>query len=790
VSVPGRRGFGHADERPYRRLTGDAIRLVLATLVVVFTAIRSGAPSASQRALNGFLTTLPDAFDGACTAVLAFGSLWGVGLALAAALGARRWRLGAMLGAAGVLAWWLARVMAFVDDGAGFFSAIADAFGGKDTAPYPAVRLAVLAAVILTAAPFISRPTRRIGQLLLLLLVPASVVLDAADVNAAVAGVAIGWGLAAALHLTFGSPAGRPTTSHIERALAELNAAVHDLRLAPDQPRGSTFATARLDDGRPVAVRVYGRDAADTQLVAKAWRTVAYKDSGPTWTSTRLQQVEHEALCLYAAHDAGVPVPRIVAAGVAGPSAALLASLRPAGVALSDLDPDPGDAWAPALWRAAGRMWDARIVHGALDTDHVIVDGDAVTIVEFDHGAISASPDAIAQDRAQALVTTALVLGAAPAIELLVGAVEPDGIRDVARYLTKPALTPATRDRLRATKGLLDELTELLADRIDEAIVRPVELRRVSPMTLVTIAALLFAVWIILGQVGSLSDLWATLKTADWPWLVLGFTLAQLTAVAFALTTIGSVPQVIALLPAIVLQMAVSFVNLVAPTGAASTIMNIRFLQKQGVEVGAATSSGVLVGLSGTITQFGLFVLTAFAVGQQGSLSQLGGDDRDGGALIVIGVFVVAAVIGIVLAIPALRRFTAAKVWPQVKGAIRNIWGILTTPRQLGLVLGGSVAAQLLYSLCLWCCLHAYGGSLSLGEIVFVNTSASFLASLIPAPGGIGIMEAALVGALTTFGIPSEIAVATAVTHRLFTTYLPPIWGSYATKWLVGNGYL
>ncbi len=695
-----------------------------------------------------------------------------------------------MLGAAGVLAWWIARVMAFVDDGAGFFSAVTDAFSGKDTAPYPTVRLAVLAAVVLTAAPFVSRPTRRIGQLLLVLLVPASVMLDAADVNAAVAGIAIGWGIAAALHLAFGSPAGRPTTAHIERALAELNAPVRDLTLTPDQPRGSTLATACLTDGQAIGVRVYGRDAADTQLVAKAWRTVAYKDSGPTWTTTRLQQVEHEALCLYAAHDAEVPVPRIVAAGVAGPSAALIASVQPGGVTLSDLDAGTGGAWAPALWHAAVRMWEARIVHGALDADHVVVDGEAVTIVDFDRGEISASPDAIAQDRAQALVTTALLLGAAPAVELAVSAVDPEGVRDLARYLTKPALTPKTRDRLRTTKGLLDEISGLLADHIDGGVVRPVELRRVSPMTLVTIAALLFALWIILGQVGSLSELWATLKTADWPWLVLGFTLAQLTAVAFAFTTIGSVPQVIPLVPAIVLQMAVSFVNLVAPTGAASTIMNIRFLQKQGVEVGAATSSGVLVGLSGTITQFGLFVLTAFAVGEQGSLSQLGGGDRDDGALIVIGVFVVAAVAGVVLAIPALRRFTRSKVWPQVKSAGRNIWGILTTPRQLGLVLGGSVAAQLLYSFCLWSCLHAYGGSLSLGEIVFVNTSASFLASLIPAPGGIGIMEAALVGALTAFGVPSEIAVATAVTHRLFTTYLPPLWGSYATKWLVGRGYL
>jgi len=92
--------------------------------------------------------------------------------------------------------------------------------------------------------------------------------------------------------------------------------------------------------------------------------------------------------------------------------------------------------------------------------------------------------------------------------------------------------------------------------------------------------------------------------------------------------------------------------------------------------------------------------------------------------------------------------------------------------------------------LCLLACLTAYGASLSVAEIVFVNTSASFLASLVPVPGGIGVMEAAMVSGLTAFGIPPEIATATVVTHRLFTTYLPPIWGNFATKKLIRDGYL
>jgi len=94
-------------------------------------------------------------------------------------------------------------------------------------------------------------------------------------------------------------------------------------------------------------------------------------------------------------------------------------------------------------------------------------------------------------------------------------------------------------------------------------------------------------------------------------------------------------------------------------------------------------------------------------------------------------VAVVAIALGVVFFVPRLRRFTREKVWPQVLGAVRNIWGILTNPRQLTYVLGGSIASQLLYA-----------------------------------------------------------ASAAVITHRLFTTYLPPIWGSYATKRLVADGYL
>ncbi len=795
IAVGGpRRAFGHADERPYRRLTADWVKVPLACALVAIGAVRTDNITRAEVRVEQFFTSLSDGISGVFAALLGVGTLWGVGLVVAAALLARRWRLALVLGLAGALAWFFGKFVGLLTAGVSVANAISGVFNGRPSGSYPAVHLAVIAAVILGASPFLNRPTRRAGQVVLALAAIGVVVRGVGGVNDVLGALALAWGIAAALHLAFGSPAGRPTVAQVAASLAELGVAVERVALAPRQERGRTLMLAETvgTETAPAAVlpvTVYGRDAADTRLVAKAWRFLAYKDSGPTLTITRLQQVEHEALCLFAGREAGAHVPDVVVAGVAGPSAAILVTRLPP---TTPLTPDlPAlDATLIDLWRDLAVLRRARIAHGALDLEHVASTAQAPLIDDFATASFSAPTARLDQDVAQFLVASASLVGDDAAVATAVSGIGADAVGAALPYLQKPALTGANRRIARADKDLLDRLRERITAATGREPVVPVELRRVKPLNIALVVALLFALWLILAQIGGIGDLLDTLSTANWPWLVLGFLLAQATSVAFAFTTIGTVRDSIPLIPTTLLQMAVSFANLVATTGAASTVMNIRFLQKQGVEVGAATSSGVLAGMSGTIAQFSLFVITAFAVGEEASLSQIGGGGADYKRLILIVVFVAALVVGIALAIPRLRRFARDKVWPQVLSAVRNIWGILTNPRQLFTVVGGSVAAQLLYSFCLLSCLIAYGGRLSLGEIVFVNTSASFLAGLVPVPGGVGITEATLIAGLTAFGVPPEIATATVVTHRLFTTYLPPIWGSYAMKYLIREGYL
>ena len=76
-----RRAFGHADEHPYRRLTGDWFRLVVATVLVVLSARHAGGDGAVEKDLAQFFAALPEGMRGFFEALSRLGSLWAVAIA-------------------------------------------------------------------------------------------------------------------------------------------------------------------------------------------------------------------------------------------------------------------------------------------------------------------------------------------------------------------------------------------------------------------------------------------------------------------------------------------------------------------------------------------------------------------------------------------------------------------------------------------------------------------------------------------------------------------------------------
>jgi uncharacterized membrane protein YbhN (UPF0104 family) len=53
-----------------------------------------------------------------------------------------------------------------------------------------------------------------------------------------------------------------------------------------------------------------------------------------------------------------------------------------------------------------------------------------------------------------------------------------------------------------------------------------------------------------------------------------------------------------------------------------------------------------------------------------------------------------------------------------------------------------------------------------------------------------GVAEAAYTAGLVALGVPNAAAMSTAISFRMVTYYLPPVWGAIAIRWLRAHSYL
>ena len=104
-----------------------------------------------------------------------------------------------------------------------------------------------------------------------------------------------------------------------------------------------------------------------------------------------------------------------------------------------------------------------------------------------------------------------------------------------------------------------------------------------------TIGALV-AIFVLLSRIGSPEELWNTLRDASWGFVVLAIVASLATNVAFAVAFLGTVPSRIGFWPTVWLQVAMGFSNVALPAGAES-VVQVRFLQKQGLDLASRSPS-------------------------------------------------------------------------------------------------------------------------------------------------------------------------------------------------------
>jgi glycosyltransferase 2 family protein len=427
------------------------------------------------------------------------------------------------------------------------------------------------------------------------------------------------------------------------------------------------------------------------------------------------------------------------------------------------------------VWQEVAKLHAGRMAHRALRAGNILTDGGQPVLIDLGFAVESATPRQQAIDRAELLASLATIVGPERVIASAARTMTPDELAAALPYLQPLALSSSTRKPV--SKGLLQELRTGIAATTGEEPAPLEKLIRIRPRTLLTIAALTAAFYVLLPQLADVGDSVQALKSASWGWLVVSALMSMLTYVAAAVSLAGGVPEPLPFVPNVEAQMASSFVNRVTPANIGGMALNVRFMQKAGVAPAEAVTGVGLNSAVGAIVHIVLlFVFLAWAGKGGGSGFKLPTSSK---LLVVIAV--VLAVVGIVLATRRGRKLFRTHVIRWLKQSISSLATLARSPLKLAALFGGSAGVTIAYVLALYAATAAFHADVSVAQAGAVYLGASIIAAAAPTPGGLGAMEAALVAGFTGVGVEPGVAVAAVLGYRLLTYWLPilPGWISF-----------
>lgn len=771
--------------------------LVIGAVFVVWGSAVVGGEDAFQRSLVLFATSLPDWIIDVLRFAYTLGLLYSV-VVVVLLLVKGRWAAvrDVVLAAAGAACLSLVLVAVFDELWPTFFNEVVD---GPVQPQFPVVRVSIVTATLVASAPYLVRPIRRLGWLIVVLVSGAAIALALSVPSGVWAAVGVGLVAAAVVLLIFGSPRGYPDVEAVAQALQLMGHPVRNLTVAPRQSWGVRELLGETDDGTAIAVKAYGRDATDSQLAARAWRRLLYRGAGGAFLTTRLQSVEHEALMTIAAQRSGVTVPEIIVAASATDEVAVLARTSMGQIITDDVRHEYTNQEVlrrrlVGLWQDLGRLHAAGIVHGHLDLMSLRSLPDGFGIVDFGDAQLDPKRSDAGADVAQLLFATTALVPPDIAVAAAVEGIGSDPLTQALPYLQVPAMSRRSRRDVAHTKQVLAELREAVASACGTDVPAPVRIRRFGLrqlLTLLLVGLFMFALVPLLTSV-DYAQLWASISSATW-WLVLLALLAgQLAFIPQGTAMMSAVGRAIPLRPMTILQPAIAFISFAVPGVAGRVAMEGSFLYKFGIAPAVAVTKGAVDAFSGFLVQAAILVM-ALLTGQllrpastdSGSSAS---DSGSGTSWLVIALIVALAVatVVVVLKVPKLHD----RVVPQIRSAWQALAEVFRSPRLALGLLGSQLAVQLLWGLGLWLALLSLGVHLNVIACTAVVVATSLLQGVIPVPGGIGVSEAVLSAFLVPLGVSPEVAMGAAVIWRVATFYLPAIEGFVASKYLSSRGYL
>src|ERR1700759_391924 len=642
--------------------------------------------------------------------------------------------------------------------------------------------IAMLAAVLTVSGPWLPARWRHWWWGLLLAFIPIHLVVSAIVPARSLLGIAVGWFVGGLVILVSGTPALEVPLDDAVRLMVKRGFAVTGLRVV--RPAGSgplVLAAVTEESDENAVVEMYGPHQRSGGALRQVWRILRLRESetAPLQASMR-RAVEHRALMAIAIGDLGIANTSTIAVGVLDRGWTIYAHKRIRGEPLKACYKSTPVA---EVWESLLKLQEHQIAHGDLRDREITVSNGAVFFGGFVSAEYGATDNQLQSDIAQLLLTTSALYGADEAVAAAIEVLGRDTVLTASRRLTKAAGPKHVRDSVTDAKGVMARSRAAVMRQTGTEKIQTESITRFSRSQLIQLLLLGALVYVAYPFISTVPTFFNALARANWWWALLGLAISASTYVGAAAALWASADKSVNFWRLSIAQVANTFAATTTPAGVGGLALSTRILQKSGLSTTRATTAVALQQSMQVIMHVLLLIFFSTAAGAGTDLSHFVPKPS---LLYLIGV-VALGIVGIFLLVPNLRRWLSTAVTPKLKEIVADIVEVAREPKRMALIVLGCTGTTLGAALALWVSVNAFGGNATFVSVTVVTMVGGTLASAAPTPGGVGAVEAALIGGLAAFGLPAAVSVPSVLLYRVLTCWVPVFVGGPVMQWLTRN---
>ncbi|AMY23022.1 lysylphosphatidylglycerol synthase transmembrane domain-containing protein [Rhodococcoides fascians] len=768
--------------QPLVRRTSDIIRVVAASvflsLVIAGSLITRNQWDALEQSVSNIVGVLsPDQSNavyivyGVAILALPFGVLIGL-------IAGRKWKLLAGYAAAALIA-----ALALSITGTGISTPTWDLDVPERLDTFLSQFLddsrwiAMLAAALTVSGPGLPARWRRAWWALLLAFVPIHLVVSTVVPARSLLGLAVGWLVGAIIVLLVGTPALEVPLDAAVRLFRSRGVDVRSFTVVRPAGPGPLVLNAHTPDA-DVVVELYGQNQRSGGALRQFWRWITRRGSetAPLHASMR-RAVEHRALMGLAIKSMNAAGSHPLAVAALDRGWTLYAHSQPIG---DPIEAELDDAALRALWSALKTLHENQISHGDLHRGELRLHDGAALFCGFGHAELGASDAQMQSDVAQLLLTTADLFGSHRAVATAVEVLGIDVVIAASGRLTKSAIPLRVRQSVADAGKTMKSVRLEVLDQTGAARIEAEQVTRFSRNQIISLVLLIGLVYVAYPFISAVPAFVVELGSVDWWWALLGLAVSALTYIGAGAALWACAFGKVSFRNLTIMQVANTFAATTTPAGVGGLALSVRFLQKGGLGTVRATAAVALQQSVQVITHVSLLIFFSVVAGTSSGLSNM----VPGNTVLYLIAGVAFGVVGTFMFVPKLRLWLKVAVRPQVAEVLTELGELARDPKRFSIIILGCAATTLGAALALWASIEAFGGGTTFVTVTVVTMIGGTLASAAPTPGGVGAVEAALIGGLAAFGLPASIAVPSVLLYRVLTCWLPVFLGWPTLRWL------